>query len=228
MGLQHTTGRELAWRTQVLLWRLSVTLVTGIGVFVLWLASPVATVVILVVAAGLTGAGLVAHGALADPPRLVSVRNVAPNAARWASVFTGLVGLATADERLCLGLILVGAVTSPRILRWCGRGLHRHTAERPRRSPRGLIGLPEETVTTDPTGSAPLAATLAGFTDAQLCRAWRRSYLTLIDTEPDRRLEVVEMRAACLNEMARRHPREIQAWLIEGGRAQSGPERYLA
>lgn len=73
-----------------------------------------------------------------------------------------------------------------------------------------------------------IRAVLPELSDEQLCRAWRRSFLVLERADPCLRLSVVELRAAYLDEMSRRHPRQLAAWMASGGRAASGPDKYFA
>lgn len=68
---------------------------------------------------------------------------------------------------------------------------------------------------------------LAELDDPELCRRWKQSFLELKLTEPDRRWRVVELRAAYLDEMTRRHPRAMGTWMAEGGRAWASPEAYF-
>jgi hypothetical protein len=65
-------------------------------------------------------------------------------------------------------------------------------------------------------------------TDAELCLAWRRSFVTLRSTRsPARRAGVVSLRQEILDEMEFRHPVGLRVWLHSGARAAGGPDRFL-
>jgi hypothetical protein len=65
-------------------------------------------------------------------------------------------------------------------------------------------------------------------TDAELCLAWRRSFVTLSSTRnPARRAGVVSLRQEILDEMEFRHPVGLRVWLHSGARAAGGPDRFL-
>ncbi len=64
---------------------------------------------------------------------------------------------------------------------------------------------------------------------AELCLAWRRSYLALLDLPPGPgRCELVRLRGCLLDELERRDPAGLTRWLADGARAGSDPGRYLA
>ncbi len=65
-------------------------------------------------------------------------------------------------------------------------------------------------------------------TDADLCRQWRRSFVTLQSAQtPGERARVVAQRQVYLDELERRSPTALQAWLASGARAAGGPDRFL-
>jgi hypothetical protein len=62
----------------------------------------------------------------------------------------------------------------------------------------------------------------------ELCRGWRCSYLGLAAANrPHDLAEVLRVRQVYLDELHRRHPTALEAWFAAGGRAASGPERFL-
>lgn len=74
----------------------------------------------------------------------------------------------------------------------------------------------------------PDAAAVPTLDDEALCRAWRRSFVHLSASRlPSRRLEVVSLRQAYLDELARRHPAAVMRWLTSGARAASNPMPFL-
>jgi len=65
--------------------------------------------------------------------------------------------------------------------------------------------------------------------DQDLCLAWESSSRALRRcTSPDERLEVVRVRQACLDELERRRPDAVRAWVLAGADPDSSPARYLA
>jgi len=65
-------------------------------------------------------------------------------------------------------------------------------------------------------------------TDAELCQAWRGSYVTLTSARDlGRTAEVVMLRQLMLDEIEARHPNGLRAWLDSGARAAGGPDRFL-
>ena len=63
---------------------------------------------------------------------------------------------------------------------------------------------------------------------ADLCQAWRSSYVALERaTSPESRLRGVRMRAIYLVEMERRAGLALQDWLRSGARAAGDPSRWV-
>jgi hypothetical protein len=69
---------------------------------------------------------------------------------------------------------------------------------------------------------------VAALTNAELCALWRSSYTALqrASTTTARTL-LVANRQVYLDEMERRNPTALNAWLTSGARAASGPDGYL-
>jgi hypothetical protein len=64
--------------------------------------------------------------------------------------------------------------------------------------------------------------------DADLCRAWRSSYVALERARSvESRMRVVAIRAIYLDELERRAGAGFQAWIGSGARAAGDPSRYL-
>jgi hypothetical protein len=63
--------------------------------------------------------------------------------------------------------------------------------------------------------------------DGQLCRLWRWAFWELQQqsTAPEI-LDLVALRQACLDELERRNPSALYAWLASGARASGGPEKF--
>ncbi len=65
-------------------------------------------------------------------------------------------------------------------------------------------------------------------TDAELCHAWRHSFVSLERARgAHRRALVVQTRQLLLDEVEARHPAGLRAWLSSGARAAGGPDRFI-
>ena len=70
--------------------------------------------------------------------------------------------------------------------------------------------------------------TLSKFTDEQLCTQWHDTYLPLQGPlSPRDAIGIVQQRQRCLDELERRHPEGLRAWLGSSAWASSSPLPYL-
>jgi hypothetical protein len=77
--------------------------------------------------------------------------------------------------------------------------------------------------------AAEPARELSSLDDDALCLAWRRSFLRLEDARSAmERLSIVEQRQKYLDELDRRSPEGIAAWLASGARASGNPLPFVA
>ena len=73
-----------------------------------------------------------------------------------------------------------------------------------------------------------LVAILGALDDAELCLAWRRSFVLLNEAaSPQEKLVVVTLRERYLEELQRRNPSGVSRWLESGARASGNPLPYL-
>lgn len=76
---------------------------------------------------------------------------------------------------------------------------------------------------------SPTLAVPTHLSDQDLCLAWESSSRALQhSTSAAERLEVVRVRQACLDELERRRPEAVRAWVLAGADPDSSPARYLA
>lgn len=68
---------------------------------------------------------------------------------------------------------------------------------------------------------------LDGVSDTQLCQAWYESFDLLQHPTANNRYSIVSYRQACLDELERRHPKEIHAWLESEPRPTANPAKFL-
>ena len=129
---------------------------------------------------------------------------------------------ATALCAVIVGLVsLLGAAGGPVILflalaglPWSWRELRRDRGGAPRSTPDRPVFLP---------------VVAAEVPTAELCLAWRRSYLSLLDLPPGpARDRVVSLRRELLDELERRDRAGFGRWIDTGARAGSDPGRYLS
>ncbi|MHA7245731.1 hypothetical protein [Arthrobacter tecti] len=97
--------------------------------------------------------------------------------------------------------------------RWLGAGLREES-------------LPE--ARTAPAEATDLSERVRRLNTAQLCRAWRVSFLAVISAKTEQELEqLTQKRRFYLEELERRNPRGFASWLNSNPRASSDPEPYL-
>ena len=100
-----------------------------------------------------------------------------------------------------LSLAVILGVTSPPAMRWFGRRL----------------------------GHVPGRLYNGALTTAELCRRWQDSYEALRDaTTAPARLRIVEARQHYLDELERRDPSGLNAWLGGNATAAGDPSQFLA
>ncbi len=91
-------------------------------------------------------------------------------------------------------------------------------------------GVPFADAPLDPAPDwSPTLTVPTHLSDHDLCLAWESSSRALRRcATPDARLEVVRVRQACLDELERRQPEAVRAWVLAGADPDSSPARYLA
>jgi hypothetical protein len=127
-------------------------------------------------------------------------------------------------------LLLAGAAGLTLAVLIAGTALLMRAALRHR--PRGTVHdvvtppaqVPESTNPLPRPDDEPVAA----LSDEALCWAWRSSYVELQRSPGPTRLAALAVhRGACIDEIARRHPRGFDEWMASGARAGSDPTRFL-
>jgi len=137
---------------------------------------------------------------------------------------TAAVGLATGLGAAGVVWILAIAATSRAGRRvaysWLVKGVPRNAADDP--VTRVLVVPPA------PPPDLP-TATLRDLDDEELCLAWRRSFVQLQHaTSASVRMLRVQQRQLILDELERRNPHGLAAWLASGCRAAGNPLPFLA
>ena len=154
-------------------------------------------------------------------------------AGAFGAAFVACCAFATLSPGLALILVTLATASSP-FLRQSIRRIPRgragddvipnaagdHTPP-PAPSERAAVASPSLRRVCDPVGAPCL-------TNEELCHTWRRTFLLLQqDVDPAATAALVSIRQGCLDEMERRNPDGLQAWLASGARAAGSPEKFL-
>ncbi|WP_329000203.1 hypothetical protein OHA18_37935 [Kribbella sp. NBC_00709] len=127
-------------------------------------------------------------------------RQVITAAAAGAALIVLAGGLAVVLGPSVLWLVVLLGGSSPPVVRWC----------------------------TGMRGTAPRRRDVPERSTADLCRQWRDSYDALRQAKTDpQRLRIVMERQRCLDELDRRDPEGLQAWLASAASAAGDPTRFL-
>ncbi|MEP7088837.1 MAG: hypothetical protein ABI776_01920 [Nocardioidaceae bacterium] len=210
------------------LWSVAVAVGIGIGSLE-W--SPL-TVVLLVAMNSVCAAVvmLLLHPAEGQRSRPVRrPRRPGPLSLTIGAGLAALSAVATASPPLALLVLLVAVLTSPVAVRLARRLLLPDGQVRPPGPSRIPEPSPSESLQpTMPLASDPGAlADPADLSDHDLFRLWRRTFWDLLlEGERVPSWEMVELRARCLEELERRNPDAVRAWLESGARASGGPEKF--
>ena len=199
----------------------SVAAACGVGLAT-WAWSPVAALAAVLTASFCAGLLTLTVWSVSDslrPDGGVPWRRLVPRAlAAGAGVVTFLVlaEWSASLALLCLGLC---CLPSPAVL----RRVRRSSPDRSSAS-RQAVG----THVADPVPRRPDGpAWVRELGDEELCRLWRATYWQLgRQTSEAGLLDLVVLRQAFLDELERRDPAALQAWLSSGARASGGPERF--
>lgn len=189
---------------------------------------PVPALIGVILASGMVaGASTVFLLALDNEGQVSAVDLVRPAVRRGlqgALAVVTVVVSSTSLGPLVLPLLALVALTSPWTLR-CGirlaRGPHARDTVKERPTPS-----PEPTDV--PMQVSDWAPAIRALSDEELCWSWRASYTALQTAPSGACVELVTLRQAYLDDLERRNPRGMRAWLDSGARAAGNPARYLA
>ena len=154
--------------------------------------------------------------------------------ARIGVSVTAAVGLIAISAGLAALVVLTFTVTHPAVRRTVSRMLTGKGVGSGKSTTSGHPGSPTAAGAVHTYASSSRAATWAradaeGLTDEELCLAWRQSFLALDSTiDAATRAGLAAARGRYLDELTRRHPREMDAWLTSGARAAGNPLPYLS
>jgi hypothetical protein len=149
-------------------------------------------------------------------------RGVAPRSLATGCAAVAMSTLAADSPALALLVLLLASLSSPPVVR------------RLRRAGTSPVDPPPADL-TDPTapvvdveGEGPQPeAVLAQLDDHELFQLWRGTFWQLGRQPTLKELTwLVSLRQSCLDELGRRNPAALQAWLDSGARASGGPEKF--
>jgi hypothetical protein len=87
---------------------------------------------------------------------------------------------------------------------------------------------PDAEIEAEPGRPAPAVVEPGLLNDTELCLAWRASFSALQRASSrQERLSIIEHRRALLDELERRSPHGLMAWLASGARAAGDPSRFI-
>ena len=142
---------------------------------------------------------------------------------------TAMGGLVAVFEVTGLCVVLLVVATSPAVharVRRVWRSLTGTSDAAAEAGPRVEVHSTREDVQLP--HAAPLPEDLGSLDDVALCLTWRRSFLLLQAARSvEDRMIVVEQRRRCLEELERRCPGGVEAWLSSGARASGNPLPFL-
>ncbi|MET7279468.1 hypothetical protein ABZS29_14630 [Kribbella sp. NPDC005582] len=182
------------------LWRMSCLAFVGTGVLAALLVVPAGIWLTLAVPAAIAGWALyVARGGMDVGPQPSPGQWALRKVASWYAVLIAVVGLTMILHAAAVLLLAVMAAGSPRALRWYGG------------SQPTMPGTHQQALST-----------------SDLCREWMATYGELVNAPSSAaRLRIVMKRQRCLDELERRDPDGLQAWLASAASAGGDPRRYL-
>ncbi len=158
-------------------------------------------------------------------------RRLAETTRRSLVVSCWVVALSTltvASPPLALLVLLLVGATSPVVV-----GLVRSRSPERRLPAAAEAPAAEVPAAEAPAAEAPVEPLRAGgrsleqLDDDELFRLWRHTFWEL-NSQPSvgQLASLVALRQSCLDELARRDPAALSAWLDSGARASGGPERF--
>ncbi|QWZ08769.1 hypothetical protein KRR39_02625 [Nocardioides panacis] len=215
---RHRLGRAGAGA-----WTFVLTVVTTIGLLAATTLWGWGTCLAVVLSSGLCAGCLATVTGPARPGRLVRI------SALWGALVAGTAGLVQLTGPLSLLVLLPLAATAPAL--WSRVRVWRILAGGPPVEQEATPGPASEVpgVPSDLEQRVPaLVAILGALDDAELCLAWRRSFVLLNEaTSPREKLVVVTLRERYLEELQRRSPAGVSRWLDSGARASGNPLPFL-
>jgi hypothetical protein len=172
--------------------------------------------------AGFVAGGFLAGDGWSAAPRLIRI------SLSTGAVLTGAGGIVAVFGLAGAAWLLVLIALSPAV-RYCVDHRWFLLGDDPAPTTGHLpVGTPPEVPPEPSPRPAPVIEDVEALDDAALCLAWRRSFLMLEGARNGQdRMALVEQRQRYLDELQRRWPSGVAAWLASGARASSNPMPFL-
>ena len=212
----------------------SVVAATGLGFAILQMPG---TSLFAVALLGSTAAAVMLASTRREPPeggrsRVAGTAGVGIRAVGWGALFVATYTVIDDSPPIALLLALVSVTTCPPAVR-----LYRAIV-RLDRARGGSAGADGDEAVAAHAGSTLDDATrmtlddatrmVRHLSEADLCGLWRSTFWELHRQHTsEERLILVSLRQICLDELGRRNPEGVRAWLSSGARANSSPDRFL-
>jgi hypothetical protein len=199
-------------------------LATAFGVGLSFLLWPLQSIVLLWAAVFLSATPLLSLPGSSPEHGPDWLRGVA-RAGLLATAMLAAIAVAGASGWLAFILILVAALSSPWVVARMGTRLSDTLA-----TVMPEPGIEAECAPPEPQPTSPRcgADVLRAMSNHELCMEWRRTFVRLQRASCAQDMgDVVIMRQLLLDEMDRRCPEGLGAWMESGARAAGGPDRFL-
>lgn len=224
---RHQTGRATV-RTYGRLWLGWWGALGALGLLMGLATVPVAAVVgVFLTSAVVAGAVAVVPLVLDNEREVTAIELVRPAVGRGlpgALVVATVVVSSTVVGTLVPPLLVLAGLSSPWTLRWGLRMARRASARDPQEKRDSPLPEPARA----PLDVSDWGPAIQALSDEELCWSWRASYTALQAAPSAASVELVTLRQAYLDDLERRNPRGMRAWLDSGARAAGNPARYLA
>lgn len=185
-------------------WRAACAVIGGLGIILALIVLPLELLipfVLLTIVIGLTAAVGHTSPSIGDQQERRTSKQAGLLAMMPFGGLLAIAGLGFALGVVVLPLVLALVITSPPVVRWYGDSLSRPQP-----------GELDESATST----------------AQLCRQWHDSFEDLQKAPtPAARLRIVTSRQRCLDELERRDPDGLNAWLSSIASAAGDPSRFV-
>jgi hypothetical protein len=193
-----------------IIWRCAVATLSAAGALIaVILIAPATMIAVFVSAALVCSLATATVFALRDEKQHGLLRRYARNALLGGAAGIAATGLAEVVGGFAILIVLVVVAASPPAVRWYAAWLGEH---RPAHS----------------SSKYPEAKRHRTLSIEELCTAWTQGCLDLRGATPAQALRFVEARQYYLDELERRDPDGLRAWLATAASASGSPRRFIS
>ena len=197
--------------TYRLVWRIAVGVTGAAGLLLAVVLVPLSTMISVFVTAALVSALATATAfALRERRARGVLRQYGRNLLLGGAAGVVAAGLGEIVGGLAFVVVLLVVATSPPLMSWYAARLGHHRPAAPPPAYPDVRVMRAETLTVE-----------------ELCTAWTRSCTELRGASPAQALRFVEARQYYLDELERRDPDGLRAWLATAASASGDPSRFI-